>query len=412
MKNAKLNAWLWKWHFIAGIISLPLIVLLSITGGIYLFNADYEQKTKTSLQKVEVAENRISFQEQLELITQEVGKKPASITIPIGKNEATEFVYGRFGKKKSFFVDPYKATVVGKYAAKDTNMYKVRKLHGELLGGSFGTKIVELIASWMVVLILTGIFIWWPIRKWSLRGLFTYRTKLGKRTFFRDLHAVTGFWISILLVLVLASAFPWTDVVGNNFKWLQKVTNTGYPETWTGRKLQSNIAEKPISLDEMIVKAKTLRLKGVVSIGIPKTPESTFSVSNKTIYLDAQKKYHFDQYSGKLIVKNNWKDVGILMRGRMWLMAFHQGEFGAWNWWLMYGLAIILTIMSVSAIISYLLRKRRDSWGIPKVPAKFKVGKGIVILIILLGILFPLFGASIILIYLFEKIKARQKSLT
>lgn len=411
MKNIRLNAWLWKWHFIAGIISLPFIVLLSVTGGIYLFNADFEQEAKASLQKVEVTENALSFQEQLEFITKEVGKKPASVTIPKHKNEATEFVYGRFGKKKSFYVDPYKGTVIGKYAAKDTNMYSVRKLHGELLGGSFGTKIVELIASWMVVLILTGICIWWPVRKWRLKGLFTYRTKVDKRTFFRDVHAVTGFWISILLLLVLAGAFPWTDVVGENFKWLQKVTNTGYPTTWDGRKLQSEVAENNISLDEMIATANSLQLKGNVSIGIPKTPKSTFSVFNKTIDLNAQKKYHFDQYSGKQIVKNNWEDVGVLMRGRMWLMAFHQGEFGAWNWWLMFILAIVLTVMSISAIVSYTLRKRKDSWGIPKVPAKFKVGKGIVVLIIILGMLFPLFGASIILIFLYEKILKRKKSL-
>lgn len=412
MKNKKLNAWLWKWHFIAGIISLPFIVLLSITGGIYLFNAEYEQEAKNTLKKVSVTENSLSFQEQLELVSKHVGKKPTSMTVPTHKNEATEFIYGRFGKKKSIYVDPYKATISGKYAAKNTSMYTVRKLHGELLGGAFGTKIVELIASWMVVLIITGIFIWWPVRKWSLKGLFTYRTKVDKRTFFRDVHAVTGFWISIFLLLVLAGGFPWTDVVGSNFKWLQKVTNTGYPETWNGRKLQSEVTEKAISLDEMVAVANALHLKGAVTIGIPTSPKSTFSVSNKTIDLEAQKKFHFDQYSGKQIVKNNWEDVGVLMRGRMWLMAFHQGEFGAWNWWLMFGLAIILTIMSVAAIVSYLLRKRKDSWGIPKVPAKFTVGKGIVILIILLGIIFPLFGASIVLIYLYEHIKKRKKSLS
>ncbi len=411
MKNTKLNAWLWKWHFIAGMISLPFILLLSITGGIYLFNADYEQEAKAGLQKVVATENPIRFQQQLDLVSKYTGNKPTSMTIPSNANEATEFIYGRFGKKKSIYVDPYKATISGNYAAKNTSMYTVRKLHGELLGGSFGTKIVELIASWMVVLILTGIFIWWPVRKWSLKGLFTYRTKVDKRTFYRDLHAVTGFWISIFLFLVLAGGFPWTDVVGSNFKWLQKVTNTGYPETWDGRKLQSELTEETISLDEMVTIAKSLNLKGSVSIGIPKSSKSTFSVSNKTIDLHAQKKFHFDQYSGAQIVKNDWKDVGVLMRGRMWLMAFHQGEFGAWNWWLLLGLAIVLTIMSAAAIVSYLLRKRKDSWGIPKVPAKFKAGKGIVCLIILLGIIFPLFGVSIVLIYLYEKIKNRKKSL-
>ena len=40
--NTKLNKWLWKWHFIAGLILLPFILLLSVTGVIYLFKAQYE----------------------------------------------------------------------------------------------------------------------------------------------------------------------------------------------------------------------------------------------------------------------------------------------------------------------------------------------------------------------------------
>lgn len=410
MKNIKLNAWLWKWHFIAGVISLPFIILLSITGGIYLFNASYQEDAVKPLKEVTATGTPLSFQSQLELVTKHVGKKPNSVIIPSSKTEATAFIYGRFGKKKSVFIDPYKASISGSFAAKNTKMYTVRKLHGELLGGKFGTKIVELIASWMVVLILTGIFIWWPIRKWSLKGFFTFRTRIDKRTFFRDMHAVTGFWISIFLLLILAGGFPWTDIFGSNFKWIQKITNTGYPETWDGRKLQSTEAKDALSLDQMIATANDLQLKGIVSISLPKTSKSTFSIANKTIDLNAQKKYHFDQYSGDLIVKNNWNDVGFLMRGRMWLMAFHQGEFGAWNWWLLLGLAIVLTIMSISAIVSYAFRKRKGSWGIPKVPAKFQVGKGIIALIIFLGIIFPLFGASIILIYFFEKIKNRKKS--
>ncbi|TPN85221.1 PepSY-associated TM helix domain-containing protein [Aquimarina algicola] len=409
-KNEKLNKWLWKWHFIAGLISLPFILLLSITGGIYLFKTDYEASTQKAIKEVTIQENTIPLQQQWEIANKAAIKKPNAMIISDRKNQATEFVSGRFSGKSSVYIDPYTGKVSGEIVTRNTDMYKIRKLHGELLMGTFGTKIVELIASWMVVLILTGLYVWWPSRGWNLKGFFIPRIKEGKRTFYRDIHAITGFWISGMLILVLAGGFPWTDVFGSNFKTVQKITNTGFPNTWQGIGLQSNSDTKPISLDQMVAKAKALQLPGSVKIHFPKGPKGVFSVSNTNPSdLDTQQKIHFDQYTGKMLLKNNWQDVGILMRGRMWVMAFHQGEFGTWNWILMLCIAILLTIMSTAALVSFLIRKRKGSWGVPKVPHTFNIGYGIVTIIGILAVVFPLFGASVLILLLIELIKKMRK---
>lgn len=36
IKQKNLNRWLWKWHVIGGLISLPFLFLLATTGAIYL----------------------------------------------------------------------------------------------------------------------------------------------------------------------------------------------------------------------------------------------------------------------------------------------------------------------------------------------------------------------------------------
>ncbi|MFL0088867.1 PepSY domain-containing protein [Tenacibaculum maritimum] len=402
MKNRKLNQWIWKWHFIGGIISLPFVLVLSITGAVYLFNPDIEKKDVASFQKITQKQEQqqlLSYQKQWKL-AQKASKKPLnSLIISTDSLVNTIFTSGRFGGRKNIYINPYSGETVGTFSPKDSWMYNIRKLHGELLGGKIGTKIIELVASWMVVLIITGLYVWWPFKK-GINGVFLIRFKKGKQLFYRDMHAVIGFWISILLLITLAGGLPWTDIFGSNFKWVQKITNTGYPKTWSGKGLASVPAEKPITLDEMVIIAKQQQLKGITSIGLPKTSKGTFSVSNKTYDLASQKMLHFDQYSGKLIKQHNWSDVGVLMRGRMWVMAFHQGQFGTWNWWVMFSLAIILTIMSLSALASYLLRKRKGHWGVPKVPSKFKVEKGIIFILILLGVILPTFGISLILITL------------
>ncbi|MCD8403956.1 PepSY domain-containing protein [Tenacibaculum dicentrarchi] len=410
MKNRKLNQWLWKWHFIAGLVSLPFILVLSITGAIYLFNPDVESKEVAKIQDVEnLHKTPISYQQQWENAKEKLKKKPSSMVINDNPEKATEFVVGRFSHKTTVFVNQYTGEATGTFSPKDTWMYTVRKLHGELLGGKIGTKIIELIASWMVVLILTGIYIWWPFSS-GIKGVFTIRFKEGKRILFRDLHAVTGFWMSLLLLLVLAGGLPWTDVFGSNFKWVQKVTNTGFPKTWSGRGLTSEVKEKRMTIEEMVAIANQQKLKGTVSIGLPKSAKSTFSVANKTFPLTAQRKLHFDQYSGKLVKEHTWSDVGFLMRGRMWVMAFHQGQFGGWNWWLMFLVSLGLTLMTIAGLLSYLYRKQKGNWGVPKVSSQFKVGKLIIFILVLLGILLPMFGISILLILLFEQVFKRIKT--
>ncbi|TCI93040.1 PepSY-associated TM helix domain-containing protein [Tenacibaculum sp. M341] len=412
MKNRKLNQWLWKWHFIAGAISLPFVLVLSITGAIYLFKPNVENKVVSDIQQIKNANTNtaaLSYQAQWDIAKNNSKRTLNSMILSEEKNKSTEFISGRFGGKQSLYINPYSGEVSGTFKAKDTWMYTVRKLHGELLGGKVGTKLVELVASWMVVLILTGLYIWFPFVK-GAKGVFTIRFKEGKRTLFRDVHAVTGFWMSILLLIVLAGGFPWTDVFGANFKWVQKVTNTGYPKTWSGRGLSSSVSEKSLTLDEMVRIAKQQNLNGVITVGLPKSPKSTFSVSNRTFPLSDQKMLHFDQYSGKLIKHHTWSDVGVLMRARMWLMAFHQGQFGGWNWYLLFFTAIALTIMSIGAIFSYAYRKQKGKLGIPKSPKKLNVGKGIVVLLLLLSIVFPLFGVSLLLILGIEFLKRRFKT--
>jgi len=148
--------------------------------------------------------------------------------------------------------------------------------------------------------------------------------------------------------MTLLGGLPWTDVFGDNFKWLQKVTNTGFPKTWDARGINSTINDEAIALDDIVKLAKTMNLKGEVSIGLPKGKSGVYSIYNTTFDLGAQQRFHFDQYSGKELVNHDWTDVGFLMRGRMWFMAFHQGQFGTWNWVLMICVAVLLTFISVT----------------------------------------------------------------
>jgi len=406
MKN-KLYNWIWRWHFIGGIISLPIVILLSATGIIYLFKDDYEKSHLERLTNVEAGAERLTYQHQWEQAELGWGKKADALILPSGENKATQFVSGRFSHKTSFLIDPFTGKEKGRIIPKKTDMHKVRKLHGELLLGSYGTKIVELVASWMVVLIITGIYLFWPKGR-GLKSLVTIRTKQSKRVFYRDLHAVTGFWCSILLLLILAGGLPWTDVFGSGYKWVQKSTKSGFPKSWQGRNYQSTVKGETLPVDHFVKTARQLNLPGEVSIHLPEYPNSVYSISNTTSKLSSMKMLHFDRYSGDLIKSNDWSDIGLMMRTRLWVMAFHQGQFGTWNFILVMGTAIGLLIMSLAALFSYLKRKTKGNWAIPKSPIQLTLGYGLLTIVCLMGVLLPLFGLSVLIIVLAGLLKKKK----
>jgi uncharacterized iron-regulated membrane protein len=411
--NIKKNIYplIWKWHFIGGIISAPIVAILAITGIIYLFKDSYEAPQKQELLRIEQkTENKMSFQQQWAFAQKEWEKKPTGVILPTNENECTEFISGKFSHKSFLYIDPYTQKVKGKVNISDTDMHTVRKVHGELLLGSVGTKIVELVASWMVVLIITGLYLFWP-RGRGWKGFFTVRTNQSKRILFRDVHALSGFWFSFLLLLVLAGGLPWTDVWGEGFRMVQQKTGSGFPATWDSRMFNSNPKGDPIPLDEIITKAKELCLKGKTVIDLPQSAKGVYSIYNETNELGEIKKIHLDQYSGKVLASHTWSDVGILMKARMWTMAFHQGEFGLWNWYLMIFVAIGLFTLSMSAIISYAYRKTPGTLAIPKVPEHISFGIPLIVIVVMLGILLPLFGLSVLLLFLYSKLMQRQSLL-
>ncbi|PKP15650.1 MAG: PepSY domain-containing protein, partial [Bacteroidetes bacterium HGW-Bacteroidetes-23] len=379
----------------------------AFTGLIYLFKDSYEAPQKQALTRIEQrSEIKMSFQQQWELAKNEWGKVPMGIVLPKSEEKCTEFTSGKFDNKSSLFIDPYTKEIKGIFNLNETNMYKVSKIHSELLLGSYGTKVVELVASWMVVLIITGLFLFWP-RGRGWQAFFTVRNKQGKRILYRDIHALSGFWFSLLLLLVLGGGLPWTDVFGDGFKWVQQKTDTGFPLTWDSRTLKSHLVGEAMSLDEVIAKASELKYEGKTIIDLPQSSTGVYSIYNETNKLNAMKKIHLDQYSGEVLVSHTWADIGILMKARLWAMAFHQGEFGLWNWYLMIFVATGLLFLSVSAILSYFFRKQPKTIGVPKVPDNLSPSIILIIIMVMLGILLPLFGLSVAILFLLSKLKQK-----
>lgn len=411
MKNKQLNTWLWRWHIISALISLPIVLLLSLTGIIYLFKTDFNDWAYKE-QRFFVGDNVSAYSLQHQLDVARQYSKPKTIdrlVIPDSNNATgdsqahatTFYLSGKGHAKNAVYVNPSTAEVTGTYQQKESLMYWVRKLHGELLLGLPGTLVVEWVACWLIIMILTGLYLWWPQKRWRIEGFFTLRRTENKRLQWRDLHAVLGFYASLTVLVILLGGLPWTEVFGGAYKAIQGYTHTGYPADW--RKPQKadippSKQDIPLTLDKMVAVAQSYNLPGKVTVSFPDNAPY-FTVSNRSFYLRDQQRLHFNRYNGSLLSANTWDNVGVMMQARQFLMRFHQGQYGLANWYLVLLASVLFMVSNIAGLVSYLKRKQPGSLSLPENKQPFVLGYAVITAILLLSIALPLFGASVVLIY-------------
>jgi uncharacterized iron-regulated membrane protein len=169
----------WRWHFYAGLFVAPFMVLLAVTGIIYLFKPQLDPLMYGDLLKVQSAEHALSADEQLQRAQAAFPQgKISKYLPPANATSSAQFVMHNDGREVTVFVDPYRGTVLGEQDAQYNLQAIARALHGELMIGTTGDRLVELAAGWGVMLVVSGLYLWWPRGKSSAGVLWP---RLGSR---------------------------------------------------------------------------------------------------------------------------------------------------------------------------------------------------------------------------------------
>ncbi|MCY9138023.1 PepSY-associated TM helix domain-containing protein [Peribacillus frigoritolerans] len=425
--NTSLYRTVWRWHFYAGIIFAPLLIILAVTGSIYLFKPQIEQFLYQDYQVVTPLGDRLPASQQIENVKELYPDAVVTKYHP-GENASRSSEVSITSNKESLtiFMDPYTGKSIGELNDEDRIMDKIEEIHGELMAGTLGDRIVELAACWAVVLIVSGIYLWYPKKKQSLSGVLFPRLNKGKHIFRRDIHAVPAFWITAGMLFLIMTGLPWSGFWGNNFQLLATNSGSGYPPSiWTGSAPTSSIKTKdiadvpwaaenldvplsdiqgfiPLSIDDVVTIATREGMHPSYSINIPQETDGVYTLSAFPPKAQDEATIHIDQYSGAVLADYRYDHYGLIGKIVAWGITLHKGtQFGLINQ--IISLLICLGIMLVVCSGFYLWwkRKPKKSLGAPKAP-QIKNMKLFLFLLIGLGILFPLVGLSLIVVWLID----------
>lgn len=420
----------WRWHFYAGILVLPLLCLMALTGGIYLFKDGIDAAVYRPISHVEARGPTVSPDRWVAAAQAGTGGTVSSVRLPGRADEAVRLnVNLPDGSQRTVFVDPHDSQLVGVTPFGGV-METIKQLHSLSLIGPWANYLVEIVAGWAIILFATGVFLWWPRKREG--GVVTIKTTdPRRRPFWRDLHAVTGLYAGAIIAFLAVTGMPWSAFWGAQYANVVRESGIGRPKAppaaspwahaahkdapvgvgWTmeGAVMPSHHAspEKP-RLSTVIATADAQGLARPYSVSIPSDPALAFTAARENRRVEDARSLYIDGVTGRVQADIRYDQFGVGAKAFEWGIAVHQGtQYGRISQLLMLGGCIAVWLLAISGIVMWWKRRPPNRSigriGAPEAPPGLRVRAAVLGIVLPLGILYPLTGLSLLAAVLIER---------
>lgn len=424
----------WRWHFYAGIYVVPFLIMLALTGMIMLYQDQIEAYQYSDRLFVTPGTTQSPAGTQLQAVQAAYPDATVNQYIPPrAANRSSQFAIATTaGQDLTIFVNPYTAAVLGALDQSTTWYTWANGIHGTFLLGDTGDRLIEIAAGFAIMLVITGLYLWWPRERAAIVRAFWPRWHAGKRIVWRDLHSSIGFYASLIIIFFMISGMSWTGVWGDKFvqawnsfpaeKWdaplsdqTHAAMNHGVLEEVPWNLEQTPLPASgsmagtagipegtPVTLDTVIAYARDNGFTNF-RVNLPQSVEGVFTVSADTMSGDItdarqDRTIHLDQYTGKKLAEVGWQDYSLMAKGMAAGIALHQGDMGWWNLLLNTLFCLAVLLIAVSGVVMWWLRRPKKAFHLaaPPMPSNMPLWKGAVFIMLLVSLAFPLVGITLL----------------
>jgi uncharacterized iron-regulated membrane protein len=439
---------IWRWHFYAGLFCLPFIVILSLSGSVYLFKPQIDSFLDRNFDHLTLVSQPKTLDEQVEAaLAANPNSRIKGVQLREDRTDAARVhLMTSEGKELRVLVRPDTLDIMKSETQKGRFTSIMRNLHGELLAGEAGAVAVELAGAWAIVMVITGLYLWWPRSSNGLAGVLYPRLGGGRRLL-RDLHAVTGIWLSFFALFFLISALPWTKVWGEGFRFFRSVGQTHeVRQDWTTgpaseqaqrmenyRNSPAARGEAPFDehaehrgvvehkehmrhaghgapgritgFDKIAAQAAPLRLADPAYILPPSAKRPNWTARSESQNRPARNAFEFDPRTFEIVKEKRFSDKALIDRVIGIGVAAHEGQlFGWFNQLLGLVTALGYMMLAVTSALMWWRRRPKGALGAPPaVTETRRLGPIVIGLIAVLGVLLPTLGISLLAVLAAEQ---------
>jgi len=146
------------------------------------------------------------------------------------------------------------------------------------------------------------------------------------------------------------------------------------------------------------------------SITLPTTADGVFTVA---VFADDPRNdatLHVDQYTGKVLADVRWQDYSPVARATELGVMLHEGKmFGALNQIIILLVCLMILLGSVSGLVMWWKRRPAGGLGVPPLRHDLPRWKAAVGVMVLLGVMFPLVGLSMVVMWVVDSLVVRRR---
>lgn len=440
-RRIALHRLFWRLHFWAGLIGAPIVVFAALTGLLYVFTPQIEAWRHAELDRVPVGSTLRPLDEQVLSVRQAFPGVPMRFVVPAHRAGDSTQVFLRHAPSTAeahaqhgghsgtsteprtevehdtglpngriVYVDPYSARILGHLDEMQRFSIWSKKLHSSALQGDGWRWLLELGASWMLVLFATGLTLWWPrSRTQGGPGWRALLPRLGRgRSSWRDLHTTVAIALGLVLSVVLVTGLTWSKYSGDNFRKMQDLLGQASPRPDRSLRSVQLDGVAPLSWQQAYDRARALGPDVAYQLTPPSGTVGTWRIENFD-RSDPTRRFVqvLDSYSGQPLFTSGWNQLPLLSKATAVGIPFHRGEFGVWNQVLLALAALCALFSVVSGLVMWSMRRPRGRLAVPRldtadlksVPSWFWPAA------LALGLALPVFGVSLVALLLLEGLR-------
>jgi uncharacterized iron-regulated membrane protein len=440
----------WRWHFYAGLFCISFVLWLSVTGTIFLFHPQIQRYLDRSYDHLTITQRATANAQVQAALAAVPGTTLDSYQLPNTATSSAEILVDKGSEQFRVYVHPQTLAIL----KIDNEDHRVdtftSRLHGELLMGKYGSWIIELAGSWAVVMIVTGLFLWWPSDTKGLGGVLYPRLGLSKRAFWKDVHSVVGIYVSAFALFLLFTGLPWAKSWGGYLKAIRHFSaGHAVSQDWTTSSAQVLAARQARStmvmqdmpgmsgmhsmenmpgmehaqhaifgrhttvlagpdeflvINNMVASVVPLGLPNPVLISPPMHAGGNWTARSDTRDRPLRVDLVLNGQTGAVLKRTDFHSKPWLDRAIGFGIAAHEGQlFGLLNQLVSLFTTICLVILSVSGLLMWRKRRPENTLGAPQPIRRVRFSAGLIAILVAFGLYFPFLGGSMILVYLAER---------
>jgi uncharacterized iron-regulated membrane protein len=153
-----------------------------------------------------------------------------------------------------------------------------------------------------------------------------------------------------------------------------------------------------IGIDRALAEFRALGVRGSFGLALPIGPKSAYVANYRTDRVEDTRTIYLDPYTGKVLGDIRFRDYHLPGKAIQWATAVHMGqEFGPLNRGVMLAGCLGVVFLAVSSFTMWWKRRPAGAIGIPGLPDDPRLARGLLGIMIPMGLLFPLLGASMLI---------------